>query len=120
MEEITGIRDEKISFEQNAEGKYNLMIKHKKCSYRTGFIYDSIKLLNRYQLRVSQSDEQGNKKFGLIAVCSDEVVLSCVFDKLKPYDADVAQAFIGDKEYLIDSFGRVYNRKFWDMRNKKM
>lgn len=118
MEEIIGIKDEKISFEQNAEGKYNLMIKHDKRSYRTGFIYDSIKLLNKYQLRVSQSDEQGNKKFGLIAVCSDEVVLSCVFDKLKPYDEEVAQAFIGDKEYLIDSFGRVHNRKFWDMRNK--
>lgn len=118
MEEIIGIDDEKISFEQNAEGKYNLMIKHDKRSYRTGFIYDSIKLLNKYQLRVSQSDEQGNKKFGLIAVCSHEVVLSCVFDKLKPYDKEVAQAFIGDKEYLIDSLGRVHNRKFWDMRNK--
>jgi len=109
MEEITGIKGDKISFEQNAEGKYDLMIKHDKRYYMTGFIYDSIKLLNDYQLRVSQSDEQGNKKFGLIAVCSNEVVLSCVFDKLKPYDADVAQTFIGDK-YLVDRWGRVYNR----------
>ena len=59
MEEIIGINDEKISYEQNAEGKYNLAIKHDRRSYRTGFIYDSIKLLNEYQLRVSQSDEQG-------------------------------------------------------------
>ena len=118
MEEITGIKGDKISFEQNAEGKYDLMIKHDKRYYMTGFIYDSIKLLNEYQLRVSQSDEQGNKKFGLIAVCLDEVVLPCVFDNLKPYDANVAQAFIGDKEYLIDRWGRVYNRKFWDMREE--
>jgi hypothetical protein len=119
MEEIIGINDEKISYEQNAEGKYNLAIKHDRRSYRTGFIYDSIKLLNEYQLRVSQSDEQGNKKYGLIAVCgSTQVVLSCMFDKLKPYEQEVAQAFIGNKEYLIDRWGRVYNRKFWGIRHK--
>ena len=79
MEVITGVNNDKLSFEQNAEGKYDIMITHDKKKYRTGFIYDSIKLFNEYQLRVSQADSEGNKKFGMIAVCSDEIVLPCSF-----------------------------------------
>ncbi len=117
MEVITGVNDNRLSFEQNAEGKYDIMITHDKKKYRTGFIFDSIKLFNEYQLRVSQTDSEGNKKFGMIAVCSDEIVLPCCFDKLKPYQGTVAQAFIGEEEYRINRWGHVYSREFWDMRN---
>ena len=60
MEVITGVDDNRLSYEQNAEGKYDIMITHNEKKYRTGFIYDSIKLFNKYQLRVSQSDSEGN------------------------------------------------------------
>ena len=117
MEVITGVWREKLSYEQNAEGKYDIMITHDKKKYRTGFIFDSIKLLNNAHLRVCQTDSKGNKKYGLIAIHSTEIFLSCIFDKIKPYKGDVLQAYIGDEEYLINCFGQVYSREFWDMRN---
>lgn len=113
---ITDVNGNKLSYEQNAEGKYNIEIIHHWQVFRTGFIFDSIKLLNKYQLRVSQTDSEGNKKWGMISVCSGPI-LPCCFDKLKPYQAKVAQAFIGEEEYRIDSCGRVYSREFWEMRN---
>lgn len=117
MERIIGADDGRLYYEQNAEGMYNIMIKHKGRSYCTGFIYDSFKLLNKYQLRVSQTDSQGRKKYGLIAVCSDEIVLPCEFDIIKPYESWVAQASIENEEYFIDRWGRVYNREFWELHN---
>ncbi|MBQ9671721.1 MAG: hypothetical protein IJV34_02565 [Prevotella sp.] len=119
MELIIGIIHDSLSFEQNEEGKYDIMITHDKKQYRTGFVYDSIKLLNEFQLRVSQTDSEGNRKFGMIAITAHEIVLPCWFDKIKPYEGTVAQAFIGDEEYRIDRFGQVYSLKFWKIRHQQ-
>lgn len=123
MEVVIGSRQDYFSYEQNAEGKYDIMItppyeKNEKC--RTGFFFDSIKLMNEYILRVSQTDSEGNKKFGLIVGNGwFKIYHPCKFDKIKPYKGVLVQAFIGDEEYLIDHYGNVYSREFYDMRNQQ-
>lgn len=118
MEVIIGIYDNKLSFEQNVEGKYNIMITRREGNrYRTGFLFDSIKLFNENQLCVSQTDDRGNKKYGLIVVSLYEIYLPCIFDKIKPFEKKVLQAFIGEEEFMIDRSGRVYSREFWNLRN---
>lgn len=116
MEIIKGIYKDRLSFEQNTNGKYAIFTKFENKNCSSGFIFDSIKLLGEHQLRVSQTDAEGNTKYGAICTCgSEELWLPCVFDKIKPYEADVLQAFIGEEEYLIDRWGDVYSRKMWDI-----
>jgi len=117
METITGIFEDRLSSEQNAEGKYDVMIKRKDRNYRTDFIFDTIKLLGEYTLRVSQTDSDGNKKYGVITVCSDPMYFPCIFDKIKPYKGSIVQAFIGEKEYFITRFGQIYNKEFMEIRD---
>ena len=66
METITGIFQDRLSSEQNADGKFDVMIKRDKGTYRTGFIFDSIKLMSEYAIRTCQIDSEGNKKFGVV------------------------------------------------------
>lgn len=119
METIIGVNYDKLSFEQNEEGMFDIMIKHNNNNYRTGFVYDSINLLNQYQLRVSQTDSNGNKKYGLIVVCLRELVFPCIFDSIKPYKNLVVKAFIGDEEFYITHQGEVYNSDFWKIYHKE-
>ena len=56
METITGIFQDRLSSEQNADGKFDVMIKRDKGTYRTGFIFDSIKLMSEYAIRTCQID----------------------------------------------------------------
>lgn len=121
MKVITGARDNRLSYEQNAEGKYDVMITsyEKTKHHRTGFIFDSIKLMNEFLLRVSQTDSDGNKKFGLIAVNGwSQIYHPCNFDKIKPYKGFSVQAYIGEEEFIIASDGDVYSREFWDMEHE--
>ena len=62
MKVITGVDDNRLSYEQNAEGKYDIKITSydRKNHYRTGFIFDSIELMNPYLLRVSQTVTRWN------------------------------------------------------------
>ena len=120
MKVITGSEDNRLSYEQNAEGKYDVMITSYKKNkrHRTGFIFDSIKLMNEFLLRVSQTDSEGNKKYGLIAVNGwTQIFHPCNFDKIKPFERYSVQAYIGEEEYVIDCHGSVYSRDFWDMRH---
>ncbi len=120
MEVIIGSEDNRLSYEQNAEGKYDVEITSykKDKQYRTGFIFDSIKLMNESLLRVSQTDSEGNKKYGLIAVNGwFQIYHLCNFDKIKPFEGYSVQAYIGEEEYVIDSYGGVYSREFWDMEH---
>lgn len=121
MEAVIGIDEDKLFYEQNAEGKYDIMIvhkeKYKEKKYRTGFVFDSIKLFNAHHLRVSQTDSEGNTKYGLIAVNHNkEICLPCCFDKIKPYQDYVLQAFIGEDEFYIDIWGSVEASQVWKIK----
>ena len=122
MESITGICEERLSFEQNEEGMFDVMIIHDNKQYRTGFIFDDIKVMSEFQLRVCQTDYKGNKKYGLIAVCDeDEIYLPCIFDRIKPFGGfkgSVLQAYIGDEEFIIRRRGNVFSREFWDLQKE--
>lgn len=117
METIIGVSDKKLSSEQNTEGKYDVMIRRKDGNYRTGFIFDTIKLLGEYTLRVSQTDSDGNKKYGVITVCTDPMYFPCVFDKIKPYKGSIVQAISGEEEFFITRFGAIYTKEFMEIRN---
>ena len=127
MEVVIGICEDKLFYEQNEEGKYDIMIVHKgnkysdykEKKYRTGFIFDSIKLFNAHHLRVSQTDSEGNTKYGLITVNRDEeICLPCCFDKIKPYQDNVLQAFIGKDEFYINKWGQVYTSQVWKITHR--
>jgi hypothetical protein len=117
METIIGISDKILSSEQNAEGKYDVMIKRNNINYRTGFIFDTIKVLGEYTLRVSQTDLDGNKKYGVITVCRDPMYFPCIFDKIKPYKGSIVQAISGEEEFFITRFGAIYTKEFMEIRN---
>lgn len=117
METITGIFQDRLSSEQNTEGKFDVMIEHDKKHYRTGFIFDSIKLMNEFTIRTCQIDSEGNKKFGIVAVCSDAIYFPCIFDKVKPYKGEIIQVFIGEEDYYINRFGQIYTKEFMEIRN---
>lgn len=117
METITGVFEDRLSSEQNANGKYDVMIKRDKGTFRTGFIFDSIKLMSKFTLRVCQIDPDGNKKFGVITVCRDAMYFPCIFDKVKPYKDEIIQLFIGEEDYYIDRFGHIYSKEFMEIRN---
>ena len=117
METIFGISDKILSSEQNAEGKYNVMIKRNNTYYTTGFIFDTIKVLGEYTLRVSQTDLDGNKKYGVITVCLDPMYFPCIFDKIKPYKGSIVQAILGEEEFFITRYGAIYTKEFMEIRN---
>ena len=117
METITGIFQDRLSSEQNADGKFDVMIKRYKGTYRTGFIFDSIKLMSEFAIRTCQIDPEGNKKFGVVTVCSNPMYFPCIFDKVKPYKGQIIQVFIGEEDYYMDRFGQVYTKEFMEIRN---
>ena len=117
METITGIFQDRLSSEQNADGKFDVMIKRDKGTYRTGFIFDSIKLMSEFAIRTCQIDPEGNKKFGVVTVCSEPMYFPCIFDKVKPYKGQIIQVFIGEEDYYMDRFGQVFTKEFMEIRN---
>jgi hypothetical protein len=115
------IDNNKVSSEQNAEGMYNVMIVQRdKRKFRTGFIFDSIELIGEKALLVSQTDSDGNKKFGLITAGFYTRYFPCIFDDVKLYkskrDHDMLQVFIGNEDYYIRESGEVYSKEFLEIR----
>lgn len=122
MKVITGVDDNRLSYEQNAEGKYDIKITSydRKNHYRTGFIFDSIELMNPYLLRVSQTDSEGKKKFGLIAVHGwTQIFHPCNFSSINPNSNSTVSAWLEWKQFIIDSYGRIYNENFWRVKTEK-
>lgn len=121
MDKVIGSKDDCFFYEQNAEGKYDIMItprygEGKK--YRTGFIFDSVKLMNGYILRVSQTDSEGNKKYGVIVINGySKMFHPCKFDKIKPYKGVSVRAYIGEEEYVIDHYGAIESLEFHHLRH---
>lgn len=105
----------KLKYEQNEEGMYEISGFYDNGEeFRTGFVFDSVKQQpHSYTFRVSQTDAEGNRKFGLIRdVWSVEedvkggiFYTSCIFDKIKPYDTGfqriLYKAYIGEEEFII-------------------
>ena len=118
MEIITGVYQDRLSFEQDENGKYDVLLNYDdERKYRTGFVYDSIKLLNEYLLRVGQIDSEGSMKYGVISVWFDPLILPCWFDIIKPYKGDVLRGVIGEEEYRINRWGCVSNLELWKISN---
>ena len=120
METIEGMFISKFFYNRNQEGLYDVLfidgIYKKK--YRTDFIYTSVNRLNRFQICVSKTDKDGNKKYGLIVDCSRTIYfIPCLFDKIKPLGSEESKGFIGDKEYLI-KYANVYDIN-WELKLKK-
>ena len=72
-----------MSYTQNSEGKYEVVIKRGDHQNRTGFVFDSAELLNDFNLRVSQIYPDGTIKYGLITVFGVKKILPCCFDDLQ-------------------------------------
>ena len=110
-----------LKYEQNEEGMYEISgVYNSGEEFRTGFVFDSVKRFT-WSFRVSQTDAEGHRKFGLIHdICGSEDVdgrilhsggifyTSCIFDKIKPYDIDpwsggayLLKAYIGEEEFII-------------------
>lgn len=118
METIVGSNFNCYSYEQNADGKYDVGIEFPRegTKYRTGFIFDSIKLMNEFLLRVSQTDANGNTKYGVI--CSNgDFFIPCIFDKIKPYKDLELLAYEGEDKYIIDRQFGMFRPDFWDIRH---
>ena len=120
METIIGFDRDLLAFEQDANGKYNVMIKREKENYQTGFIFDTIKLLSSYMLLVSQTDSDGNEKYGVIAgVFRNIMYFPCIFDIIKPYKyIDFVQAILGEEIYYIKVSGEIYSKDIFEIRFK--
>lgn len=117
METITGISEDRLSFEQNVDGKFDIMIKRDGVFYRTGFIFDSIKLMHEYAICTCQIVSGGNKKYGVITVCSDPMYFPCIFDKVKPYKGDIVQVFLEKEEFFVTLYGSIYSKEFMEIRD---
>ena len=98
-----------MSYTQNSEGKYEVVIKRGDHQNRTGFVFDSAELLNDYNLRVSQIYPDGTIKYGLITVFGVKKILPCCFDEIKPYTDLFHKAYIGEDAFYIHQCGWVFD-----------
>lgn len=114
---IPGIED--ISFIKNSKELYAFVVKGKDNSYTTRFIYESYKVMSNCQLRICERKSEGTMKYGIISCRGKKVLLSCVFDRIKPYDEDILLAYIGENKYYIDGWGEVSSAKIFEMRHSR-
>ncbi len=121
-----------LKYEQNEEGMYEISGFYDNGEeFRTGFVFDSVKQWPNHSssFRVSQTDAEGNRKFGLIRDvfwCPNGkggiFYTSCIFDKIKPYGSgfqcSILKAYIGEEEFIIRDnvpFCSVYKPDFHEI-----
>ena len=125
-----------LKYEQNEEGMYEISGFYDNGEeFRTGFVFDSVKQWNNPSLfRVSQTDAEGNRKFGLIRDVFGSpngkggiFYTSCIFDKIKPYGSGfqctILKAYIGEEEFIIRDgifFCSVYKPDFHEIEESNV
>lgn len=127
----------KLQCEKNEEGMYELSGFYDNGEeFRTGFVFDSVKQWpkNPFLFRVSQTDAEGNRKFGLIRDVfwfpngkGGIFYTSCIFDKIKPYGSgfqcSLLKAYIGEEEFIIRdgiAFCSVYKPDFHEIEESSI
>lgn len=101
-----------LNCKQNEEGMYEISgVYNNGEEFSTGFVFDSVKQWGPHDVfRVSQTDAEGHRKYGLIRSDNDRddildgggiFYTSCIFDKIKPYERNRFKAYIGEEEFII-------------------
>lgn len=112
---IPGI--DEVSFLKGSNGLYAFFVDDDEDSYTTRFNYESYKVMSDCLLRICERKSDGTKKYGIISSHGNNPLLSCVFDKIKPYDGNMLLAYIGENKYFINAWGEVFSSKIYEMRN---
>lgn len=111
--EVVGIDD--FIYYLNDEGKYAFEDTEED-DYRTGFIFDSYKVLNRSLILVSQKKDD-KEFYGIISEYSHGFFLPCIFEKIKPYDDEYVKGKMNGEDFYIDKWGKVYTSQLIELYN---
>lgn len=89
----------------------------------TGYIYDDVDILNRYQLRIAQKQADGSILYGVACTCRDFLIVRCEYPVIDFLDGDGAVLAVDEDgdEFAIDIWGGIYSlEKYTDKVRDKV
>lgn len=88
----------------------------------TGYIYDDVYILNKYQLRIAQKQADGSILYGVACTCGwNFLIVNCEYPVIDFMDGDGAVLAVDEDgdEYAIDRWGRICSLEKYTDKVKK-